>query len=106
MATTPRTGTVKATALPGITGTVRAAALATGTGSRLCELRCSCPAAVAEARIVERARRGGDASEVTVELARELAARAAPWPDAVEVDTTQPLGAATRAAAAAVRNLP
>lgn len=84
----------------------RAAELATRTGSRLTELRCTCPASVAEARILERARRGDDPSEVTVELARELAARAAPWPDGVEIDTSAPVDAAARAAAAVVRRRP
>lgn len=76
----------------------RVRALAERTSSHLTELRCTCPPEVAERRIAERARQGDDASEVTVELARTIAASAPPWPEAHEVDTTIPAADAARVA--------
>jgi aminoglycoside phosphotransferase family enzyme/predicted kinase len=64
-----------------------ARAVATATASDLVELRCSAPVSVREARIRRRAEAGDDPSDVTVSVARELSARAAPWPTATVVDT-------------------
>ncbi|HSL59250.1 MAG TPA: AAA family ATPase [Acidimicrobiales bacterium] len=83
----------------------RAAAVARRTTSELVELRCTCPTAVAEQRILDR--RPGDTSDATVSVARALAARAEPWPTATVLDTTEPAGeVADRAWRAAQRATP
>lgn len=74
-----------------------AAALATATSSELVEIRCDAPAAVRERRVGLRARRGIDASDATIEVARELGARADPWPTATTVDTSNGIDAALAA---------
>jgi uncharacterized protein len=56
----------------------------------LTELRCTCPGDVADARLTQRAGKGVDASDATVEVARAMAADADPWPEAHEIDTTGP----------------
>jgi predicted kinase len=66
----------------------RARALATRTMSDVVELRCDAPAQVAAERIRHRARVGLDPSDATPEIAASLAATAAPWPQALTVDTT------------------
>lgn len=63
---------------------VRAAA---DTSSDMIALRCDAPFEVVEERIE---RRGPDASDATARIARELAERADPWPDAHGIDTTRP----------------
>ncbi|MGZ4690704.1 MAG: bifunctional aminoglycoside phosphotransferase/ATP-binding protein [Acidimicrobiia bacterium] len=65
-----------------------AAALAAATSSDLVELRCDAPVGIREQRIARRQRSGSDASDASVEVARALASRADPWPDAVAVDTS------------------
>jgi aminoglycoside phosphotransferase family enzyme/predicted kinase len=75
-----------------------ARALAARSCSHLTELRCTCPPRTAEERIVERARRGVDRSEVTVDLARSLVASAPPWPEAHDVETTIPVADAASVA--------
>ena len=74
---------------PGCTDDTGRAAreLAQRAGATLVELVCTCPPDVAEERIERRARTGLDASEANVEVARELAASADPWPEACEIDT-------------------
>lgn len=66
--------------------------LADDVGAELDERRCVLDPQVAAARIARRIEAGGDASEVTPDLARTLAERFDPWPEATEVDTsaTQP----------------
>ena len=61
--------------------------LAQRAGATLVELECTCPPEVADERIERRARAGLDASEATVEVARELATSADPWPEACGIDT-------------------
>ena len=65
--------------------------LADEASADLTELRCELDPQVAARRIVERIERGGDPSEATPELAIELAASFAPWPEAVPLDTSQPV---------------
>jgi len=76
--------------------------LARRAGALLVELRCECPATIAEARIEHRNRAGTDASEATVEVARTLATSADPWPGAHPIDTSEPL---TRALSAALTRI-
>ena len=66
----------------------QARAAAGATSSDVVELRCTAPPDEAAARIRARVARGGDASDATPEIAAALAARAAPWPEAHDVDTT------------------
>lgn len=61
---------------------VRAAA---DTSSDAIALRCDAPSGVVEERLRDR---GPDASDATAEVARRLADRADPWPEATTVDTT------------------
>ncbi len=61
---------------------------ASATSSDLVELRCDAPVDVREARIRRRIRAGADPSDVTVEIARALSVRAAPWPTATVIDTS------------------
>jgi len=68
-----------------------AAELARATSSRLVQLRCLAPPKLAAARIVARRASGGDPSDVTPDLAAVLAADFAPWPEAIEVDTSRPV---------------
>jgi len=68
----------------------RALALAAEHHAALVPLRCDLPVEVAAARIRSRARAGGDPSDATVEVLRGMAARAAPWPEALRLDTGAP----------------
>lgn len=72
--------------------------VAAATASDLTELRCVAPATVGVDRIRHRLAAGRDPSEATPEVAAAMAARFAPWPEAHEVDTVGPLGAALREA--------
>jgi aminoglycoside phosphotransferase family enzyme/predicted kinase len=54
----------------------------------LTELRCTLPVEAAAARVARRRQEGIDPSEATPEVARALAAAFAPWPEAVELDTS------------------
>jgi uncharacterized protein len=65
-----------------------ALALAEATSTDLVELRCAAPVAVTAARMAARARTGDDASDATVEIARELARHEDPWPTATSIDTS------------------
>lgn len=56
--------------------------------AELVEISCTAPRAELVRRIVERARHGTDPSEATVAVLDAQLAGLAPWPDAVEVDTT------------------
>ena len=62
--------------------------MAADVSADLTELRCVVPADVAAARVARRRRTDGDPSEATPEVARVLAARFAPWPEAVELDAS------------------
>lgn len=66
----------------------RAAEVARRTASELVELRCTCPTAVAEQRLLDRL--PGDTSDATVAVASALAARFEPWPTSITLDTTGP----------------
>jgi aminoglycoside phosphotransferase family enzyme/predicted kinase len=77
-----------------------AADVARRRGAELVELRCVAPAAVARRRVLARALADADVSDVTPEVADRMAARAAPWPDAHEVDTDEKTPEASVAAAA------
>jgi len=68
----------------------RARALAEQSAADLDELRCVAPLAVIEARVAERTLRGGDPSDATVAVARELAAVEQPWPEAAPIATDAP----------------
>jgi aminoglycoside phosphotransferase family enzyme/predicted kinase len=80
-----------------------ARAVADATAADLVELRCVLPPEIAAARVAARERRGDDVSDATVEVARELAARADRWPSARDIDTAGPvaetIAAADRASA-------
>jgi aminoglycoside phosphotransferase family enzyme/predicted kinase len=77
-----------------------AGVIAGATSSELVELRCDAPRRVREQRVGRRARLGSDASDATVEIARELAGRADPWPSAIVIDTA---GGIDKALAAGLR---
>lgn len=79
-----------------------AAAVAADTASDLVALRCVAPPDLAAARAAARAREGRDASDADSRLAVALARRFAPWPGAVEIDTTSGITAALRAVRSAV----
>jgi len=76
--------------------------VARGTRSELVELRCEAPLGLAESRITERLRRGGDVSDATVEVARAMSAGADPWPCSVAIDTSLSEADAVAAALAAL----
>jgi uncharacterized protein len=57
--------------------------------ARVVELRCVTDPATVARRVAQRSEAGSDASDATPEIAAAVAARFAPWPDAVEVDTTR-----------------
>jgi hypothetical protein len=70
----------------------RARRLAARTSSDLSELRCSVPLQQAIARIASRSTDPTNLSDATTEVARKMAAAFAPWPEAITIDTTRPLG--------------
>jgi predicted kinase len=73
-----------------------AVAVAGRTHAAVVALRCTAPTSVAHERL---AVRRGDASDATALVHDGMAGRFAPWPDAVEIDTTaRPDAAAERAA--------
>jgi hypothetical protein len=70
----------------------RAAALARAVGGVLVAAECRCPVKVARQRLASRARRGyAGPSDAGWAVYRSLRRTFAPWPEAVAVDTTQPL---------------
>lgn len=77
-----------------------AADVARSTTSDLVALRCEAPADVAEPRLV--ARPPEEPSDATPEIARTMAGDAAPWPEAVVLDTRAPLETSVAAALRAV----
>jgi uncharacterized protein len=68
----------------------------------LIALRCHVPGRVAEHRVARRIAAGTDISLATVAVARRIAACFEPWPDAVVIDTGQPLAEALTRATAAI----
>lgn len=66
----------------------RARTLAEEVSADLHEFRCVAPMRLIEARIARRAG-SGDASDATVEIARQMAERRQPWPTATDVDTSR-----------------
>jgi uncharacterized protein len=77
-----------------------AANLAGTTHAHLVELRCAAPSELADRRLRTRRRGPSDAGP---EIASKLAARAAPWPTAIVVDTSGPAADAANQALAAIR---
>jgi aminoglycoside phosphotransferase family enzyme/predicted kinase len=78
---------------------------AAATRSELHELRCVLDPDAAAARVLRRGATGRsrtDASDATPEIARALAARIEPWPEAVELDTGGPAPHAVGAALTAL----
>ena len=69
----------------------RARDVAQSTASELIELRCDAPPEVAAERIRVRRDYGLDPSEATPAVADEMRHRFEPWPEAIVVDTDQPL---------------
>ena len=63
------------------------AAPATAAHADLVQLRCAAPAEVTARRLTART---GDASDADQAVARQMAASAAPWPEAVTIDTGLP----------------
>ena len=82
---------------------VAARELARTTVSDLVELRCEVDEDVAARRIRERARSGGDPSDVTPEIGARISRRFDPWPSAIAIPTAGPLADATAVAVEAVR---
>jgi len=76
-----------------------AAQVAAAAHSPLVEIRCTAPPAMTESRIARRAEIGADASDASVEVAREMATRFDDWPSAIEIDTSGARDDVTRAAA-------
>ena len=72
--------------------------VAAETSSEMVELECRLPRDEALARIRGRARAGGDPSDADEKVARAMAAEAAPWPSAIQVDTSGPREQALEAA--------
>ena len=83
----------------------RSAALALGvdTCSTVVQLECRAPVEVAASRADRRRQSGHDASEADGAVSLTLAQARSPWPEAVPVNTTLPIGAAFDVAANAVR---
>jgi aminoglycoside phosphotransferase family enzyme/predicted kinase len=85
-----------------------AAHLADATSADLVELRCDAPVDVARNRLLERARRGTDASDADPDVLAAMSAAVVPWPSALDIDTDRPreavLADAMRALAAAGRS--
>ena len=66
------------------------------------ELHVDAPLDVVRARIAARRAAGGDPSDATEDVAVHLRGRLDPWPEAVRIDTTQPLEACVGQAEAAL----
>ena len=78
--------------------------LASRTSSRLTELQCAVPAAVADARLDERAARGDDASDATSSMSTEFAASFDDWPQALLIDTLPAIGEVVDTALGRIRS--
>lgn len=66
----------------------RATALADEVSADLVQVQCYCPRELANRRIRQRRDCSSDA---TAEIAEAMSASAAPWPDAIPLDTDRPL---------------
>lgn len=66
--------------------------------AQLAAIRCVTSDGVAEQRVATRLAAGTDASDATPAIARAVAERFAPWPEAAQVDTSVAPGAASKAA--------
>ncbi len=64
----------------------------------LTELLCMLSGAVAQQRLLARARRGGDASDADPAIAEIMSRHFDPWPDAIPVDTAEPADNAVESA--------
>jgi len=79
--------------------------LARATASELVVVACTAPAELAAARAGDRRRTGTDVSGAGEQVARAVAAAAAPWPRAVPVDTGErPVADSVREAVAVLRD--
>ncbi len=76
----------------------QARALGERTASELIELECVAPAAVAKERIASRMASPFNPSDATPELVDRLNATADRWPEAIAVDTNQPIARSVEAA--------
>ncbi|HUF32424.1 MAG TPA: AAA family ATPase [Acidimicrobiales bacterium] len=76
-----------------------------GTNSDVVELRCDAPVEVTSARLLARARQGGDASDADPAIGAAMASDRDPWPEATTVDTAADPRAALDLALAAVSSL-
>ncbi len=74
--------------------------LASAAGADLDELHCMAPLPVLERRLADRGLRGGDVSDATPAVARELARRQAPWPTSTVIETDRTADAVREAALA------
>ncbi len=72
--------------------------VAAETASDLVALRCEAPVTLAMACAAQRTVDHEDASDADADIARAVAARFAPWPEARSLDTTKPLADVARAA--------
>jgi uncharacterized protein len=61
------------------------------TNSTFREIRCVCPRSVRVRRLAARTTDGSEPSDATVEISDEMERLTDEWPDALEVDTDQPL---------------
>jgi uncharacterized protein len=61
------------------------------THTDLREIRCVCPRSVRTQRLAARTTDGAEPSDATVEISDEMERLADEWPEALEVDTDQPL---------------
>jgi aminoglycoside phosphotransferase family enzyme/predicted kinase len=80
----------------------RARALAQSTASDLVELKCSAPLEVAMARADARLRHRRDVSDADAAIVVAASERFAPWPGAVNIDTTQTRAEVERIALTAI----
>jgi uncharacterized protein len=60
-------------------------------GARVSELRCACPAEVADDRLRARRAAGGGVSDADEAVAEAMGLDADPWPEAVVIDTDAPV---------------
>lgn len=70
----------------------RAALTAARAGATLVEVRCDAPDALRRQRVSKRSVQAHDASEATTAIAERIAVAFDPWPSAVVVDTSRPVG--------------
>jgi predicted kinase len=65
-----------------------AAELGKECGAMVIALRCEAPSDLVSARIAQRVRQGGDASDATAATSRSMATEFDPWPEAVAIDAS------------------